>query len=189
MNESPFLSPDEVEGRRILHEAIGRFVVGFELVIAELRGACRLMLERGGLGIKNQPLASIVLSRLGAAELTEATGAMYREFRPDDADGASELGRVLKRVDRLREHRNRIIHSPWVFDVADRENRSDPFAYSITFDRSRTIVQTVREARFRPTDFDSLTTEATTLQVYGIRLCYCINQSGFSLANELRRPV
>ena len=37
MEESPFRSAPELEARRSLHEAIGRFVVAFELVIAELR--------------------------------------------------------------------------------------------------------------------------------------------------------
>jgi hypothetical protein len=121
MEESAFRTAPELEARRSLHEAIGRFVVAFELVVAELRSACRLMLERSGLGLKNQPLANIVLARASAAELTELAGAMYREFRPGDDAGAQALAPILKRVDTLRESRNKLIHSAWTLGLPDEQ--------------------------------------------------------------------
>jgi len=189
MEESPFRSAPELEARRTLHEAIGRFVVAFELVFAELRSACRLMLERSGLGLKNQPLANIVLARASAAELTELAGAMYREFRPDDHEGAQALEPILKRIDRLRESRNKLIHAAWTLGLPDEQGSIEHVAHSLSFGRARGLGQTVREMALRPADFDGLTTEATRLQVYAIRLCYSVNQSNLPLADQLRKPL
>ena len=189
MEESAFRSAGELEARRSIHEAIGRFVVTFELVGGELRSACSLMLERGGLGVRNQPLASIVLARVGAAELTELAGAMYREFRPADSEGAQALEPILKRLDKLRESRNRLIHAAWTLGIPDQQGGVEHIAHSLTFGRTRSKGQTVREMALRPVDFDELTTEATRLQVYVIRLCYSVNQSELPLAEQLRRPL
>ena len=150
MEESAFRSGPELKARRLLHEAIGRFVVAFELVVAELRSACSLMLERSGLGLKSQPLASIVLARVSAAELTELAGAMYREFRPADSEGAQALEPVLKRIDKLRESRNKLIHAAWTLGFSNEDGAVDPVAHSITFGRARGTGQTVRELALRP---------------------------------------
>lgn len=189
MEESAFRSGAELEARRSLHGAIGRFVVAFELVVHELRSACSLMLERSGLGLRNQPLASIVLARVSAAELTELAGAMYRELRPADSEGAQALEPVLRRIDKLRESRNKLIHAAWTLGFSSEEGGVDPIARSITFGRARGTGQTVRELALRPADFDELTTEATRLQVYVIRLCYSVNQTNLPLAEQLRKPL
>ena len=189
MEESAFRSESELEARRLLHEAIGRFVVAFELVVAELRSACRLMLERSGLGLKNQPLATIVLARVSAAELTECAGAMYREFRPDDPEGAQALEPILKRIDRLRESRNKLIHAAWTLGLPKEPGNVEHVAHSLSFGRDRRTGQIVREMVLRPADFDELTTEATSLQIYATRLCYSVNQSNLPLADQLRRPL
>lgn len=189
MEESVFRSGAELEARRTIHEAIGRFVVAFELVVRELRSACSLMLERSGLGLRNQPLASIVLARVGAAELTEVVGAMYREFRPADSEGAKALASVLHRLDNLRERRNHLIHAGWTLGSSKDEGDGDPIAHSISFGRARGKGQTVRELALRPADFDELTTEATKLQVYAMRLCHSVNQADLSLAEQLRKPL
>jgi hypothetical protein len=189
MDETAFRSVPELEARRSLHEAIGRFVVAFELVIGELRSACRLMLERSGLGLKNQPLANIILARVGAAELTELVGAMYREFRPDDSEGAQALEPILKRIDRLRESRNKLIHAAWTLGFPNEQGSVEHVAHSLSFGRARGIGQTVRELRLGPADFDELTTEATKLQVYATRVCLSVNQSDLPLVELLRKPL
>ena len=38
-------------------------------------------------------------------------------------------------------------------------------------------------------DFDELTTEATELQLYAMRLCYSVNQSDLPLAEQLRKSL
>ena len=189
MEESLFRSASELEARRALHEAIGRFVVAFELVFGELRAACRLMLERSGLGRKNQPLANIVLARAGAAELTELAGAMYQEFRPDDHEGARALEPILKRIDKLRASRNKLVHATWTLGLPDEQGSIEHVAHSLSFGRARASGQIVSDLALRPADFDELTTEATKLQVYAIRLCYSVNQSGLPLADQLRMPL
>jgi hypothetical protein len=189
MEESLSRNPSELEARRALHEAIGRFVVAFELVFGELRAACRLMLERSGLGLKNQPLANVVLARASAAELTELAGAMYREFRPNDHEGALALDPILKRIDRLRERRNQLIHAAWTLGLPDEDGGVEHVAHSLSFRRDRGTGQVVREMTLRPADFDELTTEATRLQVYAIRLCHSVNQSDLPLEAQLRTPL
>jgi hypothetical protein len=189
MEESAFRSAEELEARRSLHEAIGRFVVAFELVVAELRSACSLMLERGGLGLRNQALASIVLARVGAAELAELAGALYREFRPADSEGAQALEPILKRIDKLRESRNRVIHAAWTLGIPNQQGGVEHVAHSLTFGRTRSKGQTVREQALCPADFDELTTEATRLQVYAMRLSYSVNQTDLPLAEQLNKPL
>jgi hypothetical protein len=187
MKESPFRTAEEIEARRAVHEAIGRFVVAFELVFAQLRAACRLMLERSGL--KNQSLADIVFARTGAAELTELAGAMYKEFRPGDLEGAAALKPILKRMDNLRERRNTLLHAAWTLGIPNEQGTIEDAAYALTFGRSREHGRTIREMALRPADFDELTTEATNLQVYATRLCQSVNQSTLPLATHLNRPT
>ena len=187
MEESPFRTANELEARRALHEAIGRFVVAFELVIGELRAACRLMLERSGL--KNQPLADVVLARSGARDLIELAGAMYKEFRPDDLKGARALAPILKHIDKLRVKRNDLLHAAWTLGIPDHQGKIEHVAHALTFGRARTKGRTIREMALRPEDFDKLTTEATRLQVYAIRLCQSVNQSKLPLATHLKRPT
>ena len=189
MRESPFLTVAELEARRTLHEAIGRFVVAFELVVAELRSACRLILERSGLGIKNQPLANIVLARVGAKDLTDLVGAMYREFRPDDHRGVKALDAVLQRIDTLRGDRNKIIHAAWTLGLPDEQGSIIHVAHSVSFARIRKKGQQVRQMELQPADFDDLTAEATKLQVYGMRLCHSVNQPNLPLADQLSKAL
>jgi len=186
MEESPFRSPEEVETRRALHEAIGRFAVAFELVFGELRNACRLMLERSGL--KNQSLADVVLARTSARQLIELVGAMYAEFRPSDLDGIAALKPILVRVDNLRGERNALLHAAWTLGIQNDQGGIERIAYALSFNRERDKGRTVRERALRPADFEELTTEATRLQVYAIRLCYSINQSNLPLAAQLESP-
>ncbi len=188
MEEPGFRTTEELEARRSLHEAIGRFVVAFELLVQELRSACSLMLEQGGLGLRNQPLAHIVLARVGAAELADLAGALYREFRPDDSAGAQALKPILKRIDKLRENRNKIIHAAWALGIPGQQGAVEHVAHSLTLGRSRSNGRIIRKQAFQPADFDKLTTEAARLQVYATRLCYSVNQSDLSLAEHLNTP-
>ena len=187
MKESPFRTADEIGARRALHEAIGGFAVAFELVFGELRAACRLMLERSGL--KNQSLADIVLARAGAAELTELAGAMYREFRPGDLEGAAALKPILKRIDNLRDKRNTLLHAAWTLGIPNDQGTIEHAAYALTFRRSRQHGRAICEMALRPAGFDELTTEANRLQIYARRLCCSVNQSSLPLAAQLKRPA
>lgn len=187
MKESPFRTAEEIGARRALHEAIGRFAVAFELVFGELRAACRLMLERSGL--KNQSLADIVFARAGAAELTELAGAMYKEFRPGDLEGAAALKPILKRIDNLRERRNKVLHAAWTLGIPNDQGTIEHAAHALTFTRSREHGRIVREMALGAADLDELTTEATRLQIYAGRLCCSVNQSNLPLAAQLRRPT
>jgi hypothetical protein len=187
MKESPFRTAEEVEARRALHEAIGRFAVAYELVFGEVRNACRLMLERSGL--KNQPLADIVLARAGAAELTELAGAMYKEFRPADLEGAAALKPILKRIDNLRKKRNAILHAAWTLGIPNDQGGIEHVAHALSLRRTRKDGRTILEMALRPADFDELTIEATRLQMCAVRLCRSVNQSGLSLVAQLKRPM
>ncbi|HES59121.1 MAG TPA: hypothetical protein ENO18_01705 [Caldithrix sp.] len=189
MEDSAFYTAPELEARRSLHEAIGRFVVTFELVVTELRSACRLMLERSGLGLKNQPLANIVLAQVGVAELTDLAEAMYREFRSDDYEGARALESILKRIDMLRRNRNDLIHSAWTLGLPDAQGGIEKIAHSFTFKRDRKKGQTVRKMALRLAKIDKFTAEAKKLQVYAIRFCQSVNQPDLSLADQLGKPV
>jgi hypothetical protein len=147
------------------------------------------MLERRGLGLTGQPLADVVLARTSAAQLVELVGALYAEFRPDDEAGADELKIALKRADKLREQRNKIVHAAWVLSTPDEQELTHDIAWSLIVGRSRRSGQTLEERSLHPEDLDALTLEATTLQVYAVRLCHSVNQSGLPLAEQLRRPV
>ena len=189
MEKSPFRSASELEARRALHEAIGRFVVAFELVIGELRAACRIMLERSGLK-NHQPLADVVLARKGARELTELTGAMYKEFRPNDLDGAKALeDKLLKGVEELCAERNRHLHAAWTLGIADHPGESDPVAHALNYGRQRKKGRTILQLDLRPEDFDKLTDEAEKLKVYAVRLCQSVISPSLPLARHLNRPI
>jgi hypothetical protein len=145
------------------------------------------MLERSGL--RNQPLADVVLARNGARDLTELAGAMYKEFRPDDLAGAKALAPILERIDKLREKRNRLLHAAWTLGIPDHQGKIDHVAQALTFGRQRRKGRTIRELALRPEDFDKLTAEATNLQLHAIRLCQSVNQSTLPLARHLNRPT
>ena len=145
------------------------------------------MLERSGL--KNQSLADIVFARAGARELTELAGAMYKEFRPGDLKGAAALRPILKRLDNLRDERDRLLHAAWTLGVPNDQGTIEHAAYALTFRRSREHGRTIREMSLRVADFDELTTEANRLQIYARRLCCSVKQSNLPLAAQLERPT
>lgn len=179
---SPFQTDAEAEAERRLYEAIGRLAVTFERVMAGLRSALVLMLERSGL--KKQPLAHLLVAREGARGLVEVVGSAYLEFRPKDVAGHKALEPVLKRLSALVNERNEIIHSEWIFD----EPSPAASAYSISFRRHKTGL-TLRQLRRSARQFEELADEALELQVLVTRLGISINQPRYELADQLREPT
>lgn len=179
---SPLHTDAEAEAERRLYEAIGRFAVTFERVMAGLRSALVSMLESSGL--KKQPLAHLIVAREGARGLVEVVGPAYLEFRPKDVAGHQALEPVLKRLAALVERRNEVIHSEWIFD----EPQPEPSAYSVSFRRHKSGL-TFRQFRHSAGQFEELADEALELQVLVMRLGISINQPRYELADQLNEPL
>ena len=186
MNESLFRTPDEIEARRLLHEAIGRFIVAYGLVFGELLSACRLMLERSGM--TKQPLANIVFANARDADMIELVKAMYKEFRPTDVEGAKRLDVMLNSIHELREQRNGLVHAAWTLGIPDDQGNIEHIAHSVKFGRNASG-QTFKERIISSTEVDELSEKAIEFQVYAIRLCQSINQTDLPLAEQLSKPV
>lgn len=186
MRDSPFRSATENEALREIHEAIGRFAVAFEQVCAGMRSAIVLALERRGLA--NQPLAHLLVARQSARSLALLLTAIYHEFNPDDTKGQESLKCAVKRIEKLIERRNQVIHAPWILGSLEQDSVDFPFVQALLFRCKKHGLQ-VEQLHYEPSDFNSLTDEATELQVYLQRLLICINQPRFKLSEMFDRPT
>src|SRR5687767_164011 len=91
-----------------LYAAIWRFAVKFEHVCHAMSNTILWALQSDGL--RTQRLADAVLAGLTADPLRKIFGAVLAEVRADDEQDKKIIANVLKRVQKLTERRNDVIH-------------------------------------------------------------------------------
>ena len=94
-----------------LMKSLGKFVVEFERVCSAIRDLIIFTFQREGL--KNQPIAQVVIGDKAAAELRFLFGAIYSELKDQDNDDRKIVKDLLNRFDKLSTKRNMLLHSEW----------------------------------------------------------------------------
>jgi hypothetical protein len=100
------------EQERDLYAAVGKFVVSFEHVCRAMQECVVSVLSKDGL--KTESLARAPLVGLTARPLFKSFKAVVTEFRKDDPEDMRILENVFKRIERLIETRNDVIHQTWL---------------------------------------------------------------------------
>src|SRR5258705_1588108 len=101
-------SPIEVDK---LYAAIGRFAVKFEHVCHAMSSVLTAILEQNGL--RNYKLAIAVLAGVSAESLRKNLEAVLTEVISADPFEQAIVTNILKRIGRLIERRNNVIHRTW----------------------------------------------------------------------------
>jgi len=165
--------------------ALGRFVLAFERVCAAMRILVMLVLRKGGLA--NQPMAQVIISKPQAKELRDLLGALLLELRDLDEDDRTAITELIRRVEKLTEERNRLVHSDWHLGVepAETELTAASYRFKATPSRGACFEELCRCA----SEIEQQTLEAKSCQVLLQRVSYCVNQAGFKIATELRKTL
>ena len=141
------------------------------------------------MGSRRKSLAQLLVAVQGAHQLVRLLPAIYREFNPHDADGHLALDRIVTRIRKLIDDRNRTIHARWTLGLEEADLGDFAIAQALHLrpDKKRGLV--VDQLNYKPEDFESLTNEAIELQVYLERLMTCINQPRFNLAEMFNKST
>jgi hypothetical protein len=163
-------SKDKVyEQEHDLHAAIGKFVVSFEHV-------CRAMQECvvGALvkdGLETESLARAPLVGLTARPLFKSFKAVVTELRKDDPEDMRILENVLKRIERLIETRNDVIHQTWLIGWGNPKESS--VAKGWKFKLTKRGVESIRrEATVE--EFKNLSEQAAELSDIVMIVGFCL---------------
>jgi hypothetical protein len=106
-----------------LMSCLGKFIVEFERICAEIGHLIIFIFEREGL--KNQSLAQVVIGNKAAADLRLLFGALYSELNDQDEDDRKSVHNLLNRFDKLSSVRNNLIHVYWSFGNQSGEQELD----------------------------------------------------------------
>jgi hypothetical protein len=157
------------------YAAIGRFVVKFEWVCQQMTGC--IIFSLGSDGLRTQNLAWALLADLNAKPLFQSFRAVVAELRKNDASDMLILDNVSKRVDRLIEQRNDVIHRTWFIGAASEQDEDFSKVDSWKFKKTGT------GAKYKPRkgsvdEFNTLSNEADELAeiIFRISACLGINK-------------
>ena len=156
------------------YAALGQFVVQFEHVCSNMESCIIFALH--GDGLRNQNLAQALLADLTAAPLLQSFRAIVAELRKNDPEDLRILDDVSKRVAKLIEDRNEVVHRTWFVGWAAEEQEDFSIVDSWKFKKTR------RGPEFKPksytaTDLDDLSKNAADLAKIIFRMNGCLGLS------------
>lgn len=170
--------------------SLGMFVVEFERVCAGMRSLVLLVLERQGL---NQGMAQVVIGRREGRDTTvrdmrDLFAALIGEMPGLDEDDRSEVAILMKSISALSSERNQLVHSDWhigIEAVEEEELTAASFRFRATPSLGASLEQHWRSTA----DIEQSIVRAKECQCLLRRVQYCLNQSGFKIATELRKSL
>jgi hypothetical protein len=163
-----------------LYAAIGKFVVTFEHVCTAMQQSIVGIQVKDGL--TTESLAWAPLLGLNARPLFRSFGAIVKELRKGDPDDVRILENICKRIDRLIEKRNDVIHQSWFIGWPDPKGSFN--AKGLGFKLTKRGVEFVRrEATLE--EFRNLSEQAAELSDIVMVVGGCL-RVGFPLSKWLR---
>lgn len=135
-----------------LYPTIGEFVVSFEAISHAIRMGIGTLLKKNGL--RNHHLSDILVGDLTMQPLQATYRALLSATEQLDSIEVAILDDIFRRVCRLAEHRNRILHSAWFIDFRNPDDIRDGLLLSYKPGRtkkgakecpSRVAIQEVRD--------------------------------------------
>jgi hypothetical protein len=153
------------------YAALGQFVVQFEHVCKNME-TCIIFALHGD-GLRNQNLAQALLTDLTAAPLHQSFRAIVAELRKNDTEDLRILDNVSKRVEKLIEDRNEVVHRTWFVGWAAVDQEDFSTVRSWKFKKTR------RGAEFKPKSYttsalDDLSKKADELAKIISRMDGCL---------------
>lgn len=94
-----------------IYAAIGRFVVQFEHVCLAMQSVIIWVLDRYGL--HDQDFSNALLCGLTARPLYQTLASVLAKIQPTENIGKQIVDNIVKRLQKLVEQRNDIIHRAW----------------------------------------------------------------------------
>jgi hypothetical protein len=165
---------------RDLFAALGRFVVGFELVCRHATTVITMALSKAGL--RDQQYANILLADLTADPIKKTMIAVVAHAIQPIGKDAKVLQAIAKQFQQLIEARNELLHSTWYVGWANDSQSEFDVANAVKLKKSKDGV-VVKKLDYKIEDFDRHTTEAEMLSKIIVRLNGCI-VGGHSLAKN-----
>lgn len=165
--------------------SLGKFVLAFERVCAAMRNLVILVLRNQGL--KNQGAEQVVIGKPGAKDLQRLLAALCAELPGLDEDDCAAVKDLVACIDKLITERNLLVHSDWHLGVEADENELKAVSFKFKATPSRGAF--IQEHWRSPSEVQEWTRNARECQVRLQRLQYCVNQTGFKVAAELRKPL
>jgi len=153
------------------YAALGQFVVQFEHVCSDME-TCIIFALHGD-ALRNQNLAQALLADLTAAPLLQSFRAIVAELRKNDKEDLRILDNVSKRVEKLIEDRNDVVHRTWFVGWAAVEQEDFSTVGSWKFKKTK------RGPEFKPksytsSDLDDLSKNADELAKTIFRMNGCL---------------
>ncbi len=154
------------------YAALGQFVVQFEDVCSNMETCIIFALHSDGL--RNQNLAQALLADLTAAPLLQSFRAIVAELRKNDIEDLRILDNASKRVEKLIEQRNEVVHRTWFVGWAAVEQEDFSTVSSWKFKKTK------RGPEFKPksytaSDLDDLSKNAGELAKIILRMNGCLS--------------
>jgi hypothetical protein len=165
--------------------AVGNFVIEFERVCDTIRYIIMFALRSQGLN--NQGMEQIIIGDKSSAELQLLLGALFCELPNQDSEDENEVKNLLKDIKKLTEKRNILLHSNW--NLGSEASQDEFYAATVRCRTKQTKGASTEVHGFSASYIDRLSSEARRIQVLLQRLQYCICQTGFKVATELRKTV
>ncbi|MCM3903661.1 MAG: hypothetical protein ND866_18325 [Pyrinomonadaceae bacterium] len=143
-----------------LYAAIGRFAVKFEHVCHAMADTIFWCLHFDGL--RKEGMANAVLAGLTADPLRKMFGAVLAEARENNEQDKKTIEGVLKRVQKLTESRNNVIHRTWFVGWASSQQEDFSSVSGWKFENTKKGSE-FRPLKYSVAEFNELSAEADEL--------------------------
>jgi len=165
---------------------LGEFVLSFERVCENMRHAIMFMLRSQGLN--NQDMAFVIVGDKTSSELQVLFGALFMEMPNQDEDDKKCVKELLKRIKKITEQRNILLHSAW--DLGHQASwDKEILAVATRFRTKQNTGADIQPHGVNPSYLRELGLELTSIQVLVERLLYCISQPQFKVSTELNKEI
>jgi len=164
-----------------LMKSLGKFVVEFERVCSAIRDLIIFTFQREGL--KNQPIAQVVIGDKAAAELRFLFEAIYSELKDQDNDDRKIVKDLLNRFDKLSTKRNMFLHSEWF--LGDEAGEDELSALIGKFKAKQKSGAEYKKEEITPSLIDKYAYESRKQLVLFRRLTTSLLRNGFKVSEYL----
>ncbi|HPD60476.1 MAG TPA: hypothetical protein PKV48_01780 [Thermodesulfobacteriota bacterium] len=143
-----------------LYQAIGEFVVKFELACLSVQTCIVFILHNAGL--TDQRISQILLAGLTADPLRMLFDSLVAQTQKLNDKERKIIKNALNRFQKLTEERNDIVHSTWFIGYGDRETTDFSKASGMKYHKNGKGA-VVKSFRRTAADFSKLSIEAKSL--------------------------
>ncbi len=164
---------------------LGKFVLAFERICDLMRYNIMFILRSQGL--TNQGMEQVIIGNKASAELQILLGALFCEIPDQDEDDKRSVKGLLKKIKKLTEERNILLHSSW--NLGDKAADSELYAATIRYRTKQNSGSDAEIHGYSARYVKKLRHELKAAEVLLGRLQYCITQNNFKVSVEFAKPL